>query len=165
MLLKGKVHKVGSDISTDLIIPGRYFHLRNDLEELAKHTFEDLDPDFLKKLKIGDFIVAGRNFGMGSSREHAPLVIKISGVGAILAKSFARIFFRNAINVGLPILECDTDKINEKDILDVDLNKGKINNLTSKEELNFQPIPNIMIDILASGGLVEYINKYGEFKL
>jgi len=148
MLLKGKVHKFGDDISTDLIIPGRYFHLRNNLEELAKYTLEDLDPDFL-----------------GSSREHAPLVMKINGVGAVLAKSFARIFFRNAINVGLPVLECNTDMIDKNDILEIDFEKGKIHNTKKGDDLEFHPLNQVMIDILNAGGLVEYINKYGDFKI
>ncbi len=165
MLLKGKVHKFGDDISTDLIIPGRYFHLRNNLDELAKYTLEDLDPDFLERLKVGDFVVAGKNFGMGSSREHAPLVMKINGVGVVLAKSFARIFFRNAINVGLPVLECNTDMIDKNDILEIDLDKGKIHNIKKGTYLEFHPLPQVMIDILNAGGLVEYINKYGDFKI
>jgi 3-isopropylmalate/(R)-2-methylmalate dehydratase small subunit len=163
--LKGKVHKFGDNISTDLIIAGRYAHLRSNLPELAKHVMEDADKTFAMKVKPGDFIVAGKNFGLGSSREHAPLVIKMSGISAILAKSVARIFFRNAINQGLPVLICDTDKIDEGDVLGVDLAAGKINDLTNGVQLTFGKIPPVMLDILAEGGLIPYINKHGDFKL
>jgi 3-isopropylmalate/(R)-2-methylmalate dehydratase small subunit len=163
--LKGKVHKFGDNISTDLIIAGRYAHLRSNLPELAKHVMEDADKTFATKVKPGDFIVAGKNFGLGSSREHAPLVIKMSGISAILAKSVARIFFRNAINQGLPVLICDTDKIDEGDVLGVDLAAGKINDLTNGVQLTFGKIPPVMLDILAEGGLIPYINKHGDFKL
>ncbi len=130
-MLRGKVFKFGDDISTDHIVPGRLLHLRSNLPELAKHVLEDADPTFAQRVKKGDFVVGGKNFGLGSSREHAPLVIKMSGVSAILAKSMARIFFRNAINVGLPVLICDTEGINDGDELEVDLELGKIKNLTN----------------------------------
>ncbi len=159
-MLKGKVFKFGDSISTDHIIPGRLLRLRSNLPELAKHVFEDADPTFAKRVTRGDFVVGGKNFGLGSSREHAPLVIKISGVTAVLAKSVARIFFRNAINVGLPVLICDTDKINDGDRLEVDLEKGIINNLTNKAQLSFSKIPEIMLRILDEGGLIPYIKKY-----
>ena len=164
-ILKGRVFKFGDNISTDLIIPGRYAHLRSNLPELAKHAMEDADPDFVKQVQPGDFIVGGSNFGLGSSREHAPLVIKMSGISAILAKSFARIFFRNAINQGMPALICDTDKINAGDILEINLTEGTINNLTSHEIYNFSGIPQVMLNILNEGGLIPYINKFGDFKL
>ena len=124
-ILKGKAFKFGNDISTDLIIAGKYAHLRSNLPELAKHVMEDANPDFANQVQPGDFIVGGSNFGLGSSREHAPLVIKMSGVSAILAKSFARIFFRNAINQGVPVLICDTDRIADGDILEIDLNSRR----------------------------------------
>jgi len=165
MILKGKVHKFGDNISTDLIAPGRFFHLRNNLPELAKHTLEDADPEFVEKVRRGDFIVAGKNFGMGSSREHAPTIIKLCGVGAILAKSFARIFFRNAINVGMPVLECETEKIAQGDELEIDLIKGTIRNRKKKLELRFHPLPQVMLNILRDGGLVEHIRKHGGFQL
>jgi len=165
VVLKGKVHKFGDNISTDLIAPGRFFHLRNNLPEMAKHTLEDADPEFIKKVKPGDFIVAGKNFGMGSSREHAATIIKLCGVGAILAKSFARIFFRNAINVGLPILECETEKIAQGDKLEIDLIKGTVGNRKKRLELRFRPLPPVMLNILCDGGLVEHIRKHGTFKL
>lgn len=164
-ILKGKAFKFGDNISTDLIIPGRYAQLRSNLPELAKHTMEDADPTFVAKVKAGDFIVAGNNFGLGSSREHAPLVIKMCGVNAILAKSVARIFFRNAINQGVPVLICDTDSIDDGDEIEVNLTHGMITNLASNLKLSFSKIPQVMLDILGEGGLIPYINKYGDFKL
>jgi 3-isopropylmalate/(R)-2-methylmalate dehydratase small subunit len=164
-MLKGKAFKFGDNISTDLISPGRYFHLRSDLPELAKHAMEDADPSFTSRIKPGDFIVAGKDFGLGSSREHAPLVIKMSGVSAVLAKSVARIFFRNAFNIGLPVLICDTDKINDGDELEIDLEAGSIKNLSTGAELTFGNIPEVMLQILNEGGLVPYIKKYGDFRL
>ncbi|MBA7595438.1 2,3-dimethylmalate dehydratase small subunit [subsurface metagenome] len=165
MILKGKVWKFGDDISTDHIAPGRLFHLRTNLPELAKHVLEDADPDFAKKVKPGDIIAGGKNFGLGSSREHAPRIIKISGVTCILAKSFARIFYRNAINVGLPVLEVDTDRIDEGDELEINLNTGKIENLTKNEELTASQIPPFMLKIIEDGGIEEHIKKYGDFQL
>jgi 3-isopropylmalate/(R)-2-methylmalate dehydratase small subunit len=164
-ILKGKAFKFGDNISTDHIIPGRYAHLRSNLPELAKHVMEDADPTFVKKVKSGDFIVAGKNFGLGSSREHAALVIKMAGVSAILAKSVARIFFRNAVNQGLPTLICDTDKIDAGDKLEVDLTRGIITNLNKGVQLNFGKIPGVMLDILNEGGLIPYITKHGDFEL
>lgn len=164
-MLKGKAHKFGDGISTDHIIPGRYAHLRSNLPELARHVLEDADPNFASKVKSGDFVVGGSNFGLGSSREHAPLVIKMAGVSAILAKSVARIFFRNAINLGLPVLICDTDKINDGDELEVDLAAGTVKNLTSGIKLTFGKIPDVMLAILDEGGLIPYIQKHGDFKL
>ena len=165
MVLKGKAIKFGDDISTDHITPGRYFHLRSNLKELAKHTLEDADPDFTKKVEPGDFVVGGRNFGLGSSREHAPRVIKISGVSAVLAKSFARIFYRNAINVGLPVIECNTDRIDDGDRLEVYLEEGKIKNLTKGEDISFAPIPGFMLRMLQEGGLSAHIRKYKEIRI
>ena len=165
IILKGRAFKFGNDISTDLIIAGKYAHLRSNLPELAKHVMEDANPEFVNQVKPGDFIVGGTNFGLGSSREHAPLVIKMAGVAAILAKSFARIFFRNAINQGVPVLICDTDKINDGDQLEIDLHAGTIKDLTSNEAITFTRIPPAMLSILSEGGLVPYINKHGDFKL
>ena len=165
MKLKGKAHKFGDDISTDLIQPGRYNYLRSNLPELAKHVLEDADPNFASRVKQGDFIVAGKNFGLGSSREHAPTILKLAGVSAVLAKSVARIFFRNAINVGLPVLICDTDKINDGDDLEIDLASGTIVDLTNGAKLTSGAIPNVMIKILSEGGLVPYIKKYGDFRV
>lgn len=164
-MLKGKAIKLGDNITTDHIIPGRYAHLRSNLPELAKHVLEDADPKFFSRVKEGDFIVAGNNFGLGSSREHAPLVIKMAGIRAILAKSAARIFFRNAINLGLPVLICDTDKINDGDELEIDLKAGTIKDITNGNQLTFGKIPEIMLRILDEGGLIPYIQKYGDFRL
>ena len=164
-IMIGSSFKFGDDVSTDLIAPGRLFHLRSNLPELAKHVLEDADPGFAKKVKPGDFVVGGRNFGLGSSREHAPLVMKIAGVGAVLAKSFARIFFRNSINVGLPALICDTDKIDSGDIMEIDLKKGIINNKTKNLKLKFNPLPEVMIKILNDGGLASHIARNKGFNL
>ena len=163
--MRGRAFKFGDNISTDHIIPGRFFHLRSNLPELAKHVLEDVDPKFVSEVKQGDFIVAGKNFGLGSSREHAPLVVKMVGVEAILAKSVARIFFRNAINSGLPVLICDTNKIDNGDELEIDLAQGMIRDLTNGAELSFGKIPEVMLNILNEGGLVAYIKKYGDFRV
>lgn len=165
MLLKGKSHKFGDSISTDLIAPGRYFHLRSNLPELAKHVLEDAGPDFASKVKPGDFVVAGNNFGLGSSREHAAIIIKMAGVGAVLAKSFARIFYRNAINSGLLVLECNTDEIDAGDELEIDLKIGEVKNLTKNKVLKTKPLPEVMIKILNDGGLLEHYKKHKGFKL
>ncbi|MFC1915648.1 3-isopropylmalate dehydratase small subunit [Chloroflexota bacterium] len=164
-MLKGRAFKFGDGISTDHIIPGRFAHLRSNLPELAKHVLEDADPTFVSKVKTGDFVVAGNNFGLGSSREHAPLVIKMAGVSAVLAKSVARIFFRNAINLGLPVLICDTDEIDNGDELEIDLATGIIRDTTNGKQLTFGRIPAAMLRILDEGGLIPYIKKHGDFKL
>ncbi len=161
----GQAFKFGDNISTDHIVPGRLAHLRSNLPELAKHVMEDADPKFASKVKPGDFIVGGSNFGLGSSREHAPLVIKMAGVQAVLAKSVARIFFRNAINLGLPILVCDTDKIDDGDRLEVDLKTSTVKDLTKGITLTFGKLPDVMVKILAEGGLLNYINKHGDLEL
>ena len=165
MELKGKAFKFGDDISTDHIAPGRLFHLRSNLPELAKHVLEDADPEFASKMHKGDFVVAGNNFGLGSSREHAPQIIKIAGVGAVLAKSFARIFYRNAINIGLLLIECDTDKIDAGDELEVDVKKGVVLNKTKNITLPFSPLPDVMIKLLNEGGLIEHLKIHGDFDL
>jgi len=165
LVLKGKAIKLGDNISTDDIIPGRFAHLRSNLPELAKHVLEDAAPEFAAKVTSGDFLVAGKNLGLGSSREHAPVVIKMVGVSAILAKSTARIFFRNAINQGLPVLLCDTDKIGDGDKLEINVNGGKITNLTSGITLSCSKMPPIMSAILREGGLIPYIQKHKDFKL
>lgn len=164
-MLKGKAFTFGNDISTDHIIPGRYAHMRSNLPELAKHVMEDADTTFVSRVKPGDFIVGGSNFGLGSSREHAPLVIKMAGVSAIIAKSVARIFFRNAINLGLPVLICNTDNIHEGDDLEVNLENSTITNVTTGETLTFGKIPDVMLKILDEGGLLPYIEKYGDFQM
>ena len=162
---KGKAFKFGDNISTDHIAPGRLFHLRNDLVEFSKHVLEDADPEFASKVQKGDFVVAGNNFGLGSSREHAPQIIKIAGVGAVIAKSFARIFYRNAINIGLLAIECDTDKIDAGDMLELDIKNGILKDITKNIELKITPLPDVMIKLLDDGGLVEHLNKNGDFKL
>lgn len=157
MILKGKAWKYGDDINTDLIIPARYLNTSDPLE-LAKHCMEDEDIDFSKKISKGDFIVAGKNFGCGSSREHAPISIKFAGISAVIAKSFARIFYRNAFNMGLLILECnEADEIKTGDVLDVDTERGEINNLTQKRVYKILPVPSFMEELLNKGGLMEYM--------
>ena len=157
----GRAWKFGDGISTDHIAPGRFFHLRSNLPELSKHVLEDARTDFAPNVKEGDFVVAGRNFGLGSSREHAPTIIKMAGVEAVIAKSFARIFYRNCVNIGLPVIIADTDQIDEGNMLEVDLSAGKVRNITKKIELNFPPLPEIMTKILQEGGLIPYIQKHG----
>jgi 3-isopropylmalate/(R)-2-methylmalate dehydratase small subunit len=164
-MLKGKAYKFGGNISTDLIVPGRLAHLRSNLPELAKHVLEDADPTFASRVKPGDFVVGGNNFGLGSSREHAPLVIKMAGVSAVLARSVARIFFRNAINQGLPVLICDTALIDDGDELEVDLTAGTVQDLTNGHRLTSGKIPPVMLNILNAGGLLPYIKKYGDFSV
>ncbi|MCI1273753.1 MAG: 3-isopropylmalate dehydratase small subunit [Clostridiaceae bacterium] len=163
--MKGKAFKFGDNISTDHIAPGRLFHLRSNLQEFSKHVLEDADPDFAKNMRKGDFVVAGKNFGLGSSREHAPQIIKIAGVSAVIAKSFARIFYRNAINIGLLAIECDTDAIDAGDELDLDIQKGILKDLTNGAIMQIEPLPPVMIQLLNDGGLVEHIKKNGDFKL
>ncbi len=156
--MNGKSWKYGDNVNTDGIIPARYLNT-TDEKELSSHCMEDIDPDFVKKAKKGDIIVAGENFGCGSSREHAPLSIKAFGVSCVIAKSFARIFFRNAINIGLPIFESKEAamEINEGDEVQVDMNLGKIINLTAKKEYSFIPFADEMKDIIRAGGLMEYV--------
>jgi 3-isopropylmalate/(R)-2-methylmalate dehydratase small subunit len=171
-VIKGKAIKLGDNISTDDIIPGRFAHLRSNLPELAKHALEDAAPEFASKARAlsaaGEgkaILVAGKNIGLGSSREHAPVVVKMSGVGAILAKSAARIFFRNAINQGLPILFCDTDRIRDGDELEINVTDGKIADVTSGITLSCGRMPPIMSAILKEGGLIPYIQKHKDFVL
>ncbi len=165
MILRGKAHKFGNDVNTDYIIAGKYKARILDWQELAKHVMEDADPGFYSKLAPGDFIVAGTNFGCGSSRETAPRVIKAAGISAVLGKGFARIFFRNAINVGLPAVECDTELIQDGDELEVDLAGGRVRNLTRGAETQVAPLPGVMMELLNDGGLVEHVKKYGRFNL
>lgn len=166
MILKGVSYKIGDDINTDYIISGRYKFSITDIKELAKHIMEDIDPNFYARLKKGEsFLVAGKNFGMGSSREQAPLVIKEAGIVGVVAKSFARIFYRNAINIGLPLIEADTEGISEGDALDIDLEKGILKDLTKKKEIKIKPLPTVMRKLLEDGGLVEHFKKYGGINL
>lgn len=167
MLLQGRALRLpqNDDINTDYVISGRYKFKIQDPYELAKHVMEDLEPDFYKRVKKGDFIVAGKNFGCGSSREQAPQAIKYAGISAVLAKSFARIFYRNCFNLGLPAIELDTDGFEDQDELEVDLDKGVVLNKTKKIEKKFSPIPKTMQVLLKDGGLVEHFKKHGGFKL
>ena len=165
MAQTGRAWKFRDGISTDDITPGRFFHLRSNLPELAKHCLEDERPEFVAEIKPGDFVVGGRNFGQGSSREHAPIVIKLAGAAAILAPSFARIFYRNAINSGIPAIICDADQIDDGDELEVRLTEGKVIDHTKGTALEFDRLPDIMQRILADGGLAEHIKKHGDFAL
>jgi 3-isopropylmalate/(R)-2-methylmalate dehydratase small subunit len=155
----GKVWKFGDNIDTDVIIPARYLNT-SEPAELAKHVMEDIDPSFSSKVEPGDIIVAGENFGSGSSREHAPIALKAAGVGAVIAKSFARIFYRNSFNMGLPIFELpEADRIEEGDRVEIDMEKGVIRNLTKGEEYRFTPIPPFMQQLIDAGGLIKYAQK------
>jgi len=161
MVIKGIVHKLGDDINTDDIIAAKYL-VSSDAHELGKHCLENIQPDFVSKVKPGDIIVAGKNFGCGSSREHAPLALKGCGIAAVLAKSFAGIFFRNAINIGLPFLESvDLEKISDGDSLEIDLSSGIIKNLTKNEVYRTQVFPEFLQAIVGCGGLMAYIKNKG----
>ena len=166
MKIEGKTIKLGDNINTDFIISGRYKFSITDIKELSKHIMEDIDPDFPKKIIPGkSIIVAGSNFGMGSSREQAPLVIRESGIVCVAAKSFARIFYRNAFNIGLALIEVNTDTIDENDSLEIDLDKGIFRNISKKYELEINPLPSFMQNLLKEGGLVNYFKKHGELKI
>lgn len=165
MIIDGKCWKFGDDISTDHIQPFKYYHLRSNLKELSKHVLEDANPEFPKKVQVGDIVVAGKNFGLGSSREHAPWIIKLAGVRMVVASSFARIFFRNAINIGLIPVICDTESITQGDILRADLGQGVLLNLTRADEFHIEPLPEIMLKILNDGGLAAHIKKHRDFSL
>ncbi len=163
MQVKGKVWKFGDDVNTDLIIAGRFKLSMTDIDELSKHAMESLMPEFAEKVEKGDFVVAGRNFGCGSSREQAPLVLKHLGVAAVIAESFARIFYRNAINIGLPAVECEEVRdIEAANILEVDLVKGCIKNISKESFYKMKPIPQELWNILSEGGLVNYAKKHGK---
>jgi 3-isopropylmalate dehydratase small subunit len=160
----GRAHVYGNDIDTDRIIAGKYTKTL-DLQSLAEHVLEDLDPEFRSKLVAGDVLVAGDNFGCGSSREQAPLALKVAGVSAVIAKYFARIFFRNAINIGLPVLEVPDLEATSGDEIEVDLESGTVRNLTKGTSYHAAPMPPVMIEILAEGGLVAYLKKHGTYRL
>ena len=159
-MLKGKVHKYGANIDTDAILPTRYLNL-SEPDELARYCMEDFDPEFVTRVQPGDVIVATTNFGSGSSREHAPLAIKGSGISCVIAKSFARIFFRNSINIGLPLLECDeaVDNIEAGNKVEIDLSSGKIKNLTKGTEFTARPYPDFMAELISAGGLIEHTKQ------
>ena len=160
MIFTGKVLKYGDNVDTDVIIPARYLNTI-DKKELASHCMEDIDKDFVKKVNDGDIMVGGANFGCGSSREHAPIAIKHSGIACVIAKTFARIFYRNAINIGLAILECPeaSDKIEAGDNVVVDFDTGVITNVTKNETYKAEPYPDFLKDIIASGGLLNSLKK------
>ena len=166
-MTKGTAHRLNpfDNVNTDYVISGRYKFKIKDMKELSRHLFEDIDPDFHKKVKSGDYVIAGENFGCGSSREQATWVIKEAGISAVLAKSFARIFFRNAFNIGLCVVECDTDKIANGDIVELDLEKEIVINHTKNTTIKTVPIPKLMRRFLNDGGVVEHFKKYGGFKL
>lgn len=160
MKIKGRALKYGDHVNTDVIIPGAYLGL-TDPKELAKHCMEGIDPDFPKKVKAGDIVVGGVNFGCGSSREHAPMALKGCGVGAVVAKSFAAIFYRNAINIGLPLIECPeaVDETDEGDVLEIDMDLGVLQNITKGRSYQISSLPESIKDILSLGGLIEYVKN------
>ena len=161
MKINGRAIKLGDNINTDFIISGRYKFAITDIKELARHIMEDIDPNFPSKIIPGkSVIVAGKNFGMGSSREQAPLVIKAAGINAVLAKSFARIFYRNGFNIGLALIETDTDRIRDLDELEVDLATGEVRDKTRNAVLAIKPLPEFMQAILKEGGVIHYIKKF-----
>lgn len=167
MILEGQARrlKIADDINTDYIISGRYkFHI-SDPKELSKHIFEDLETNFIGRIKEGDFVVAGRNFGCGSSREQAPLALKAAGIKAVIAKSFARIFYRNAFNLGLLLIEAETDAIKDADKLQINLDGGKIVITVDNKEIKFLPLPAFAQKLLLEGGVVNYLKKYGSLKI
>ncbi len=160
MITKGKVFKYGNNVDTDVIIPARYLNT-SDPDELAKHCMEDIDKDFAKKVQEGDIIVANKNFGCGSSREHAPIAIKASGISCVIASTYARIFYRNAFNTGLPILECQeaSEKIKNGDEVEINFITGEIKNITSNEVYHAQPFPEFIQKVIDSDGLVNYVKS------
>lgn len=160
MLLKGRAWRFGDDVDTDAIIPARYLNT-SDPAELAKHVMEDADKDFPARVGKGDVLVAGKNFGCGSSREHAPIAIKAAGISAVVARSFARIFYRNSFNIGLPIFECPeaSERITEGDVIEIDADSGLIRNLTKAEQYSARPIPPFMQELISAGGLIEWTKK------
>lgn len=160
MRLRGRVWKYGDNVDTDVIIPARYLNT-SDPGELAKHAMEDLDPSFAASVMPGDLIVAGRNFGCGSSRQHAPMALKAAGVSAVLAVSFARIFFRNAVNIGLPVVEVESiqEEVEQGDVLELDLLSGTVANERTGKVLSFVPLPPFLLEIVELGGLAEYVRR------
>jgi 3-isopropylmalate/(R)-2-methylmalate dehydratase small subunit len=166
MTIQAKAVRFGDDVNTDYIISGKYKFKSNDIQDMARHAMEELDPRYYERVSPeGGILVAGTNFGCGSSREQAPLVLIHSSTRAVLARSFARIFFRNAINTGLPVIECDTSRINEGDEIAIDLEDGIVRDLTTGEELPFAPLPPVMARLLADGGLAAHFRTHGTFSL
>lgn len=166
-MVKGTAHRLNpfDNVNTDYVISGRYKFKIKDMKELSKYLFEDIDPDFHKKVKSGDYVIAGENFGCGSSREQAPWVIKEAGISAVIAKSFARIFFRNAFNIGLCVVECDTGGIKDGDVVELDMDGGVVINHTRNETIKTKPVPMFMRRLLEDGGVIEHFKKYGDFKI
>ena len=164
MKVLGRVWKYGDNVNTDYIIPGRYMEL-TDPREMAKHAMEGIDPTFINNVQSGDVIVGGTNFGCGSSREHAPLALKYAGIGCVVAESYARIFYRNAVNIGLPAVECSgiTLAVNQEDRLELDLGNGTVTNVTQGTKLKFTSLPPFMLEVLNAGGLVPYLSKVDEW--
>jgi len=165
MIVKGRVHRFGDDIDTDAIISSRNKAKFLEIADLARHAFEDIDPGFPGRFSPGDIIVAGRNFGCGSSREAAPRVLQALGAGAVVAESFARIFFRNAINIGLPALPCDTRRFADGDTLEIDLSAGRATDLTNGATADAEPLPPVMLNIVADGGLAAHLRRHGRYVL
>ena len=165
MKLRSKVHKFGANVDTDVIIPARYLNI-SDPAELARHCMEGIDSEFLSRVKPGDIIIATTNFGCGSSREHAPIAIKAAGISCVIAASFARIFFRNAINIGLPLLECKeaAEETEAGDILEAELESGEIRNVTRNKLFNAEPYPDFMLEIISAGGLIEHTRRKLEIR-
>ena len=165
MSLQGKAIIFGDDINTDYIIADHYKMRSTDIREIARYAFADYDPEFMKRMRPGDILVAGRNFGCGSAREAAPHVLKVSGISCVLATSFARIFFRNAVNIGLPIMECDTSAIKEGDDLVVDVKSGSVEDRTQGTRITAVPVTGIMAAILDAGGIAGYLRLHGDLVL
>ncbi|MGQ9588246.1 MAG: 3-isopropylmalate dehydratase small subunit [Thermoplasmata archaeon] len=165
--MTGRAHRFTphDDINTDYIISGRYKFKIDDMNELARHVMEDIAPDFASKVGKGDFVVAGKNFGCGSSREQAPRALRAAGVAAVIARSYARIFYRSSFNVGLPLIECDTDWIRDGELLTLDLDKGEVMSETSGKSVKIAPIPRTMQILLQDGGLIPHLKKRGDFFL
>lgn len=166
MILKGRAHRlsINDNINTDYIISGRYKFRIEDPKELSRYIFEDISRNFSSRIKKGDFIVAGKNFGCGSSREQAPRALKAAGIGAVIAKGFARIFYRNSFNIGLALIECHTDGIDEDDLLEIDLDKGTLVNKTKGIKSEIKGIPTVMRKLLKDGGVINHLKRYGGFK-
>ena len=164
--MKGRVWKVGDNIDTDVILPGKYLNISNP-HELKKHCMEGIDKEFFRKIASGDILVAGENFGCGSSREHAPIALQAAEISCIIAKTFSRIFYRNSINIGLPIIECPkaVEKIEGKDVLEIDFSRGKISNITKGEDYDFLPFAQFLEEIIKGGGLINYTRKRLKEKL
>lgn len=165
MIIRGRAHCFGDDVNTDYVIASKYKAKTLDIREMAKHLMEDLDPGFAERMRPGDIIVGGRNFGCGSSREAAPRVIQAAGISAVLAVSFARIFFRNSVNIGLPVFPCDTAFIGDGDELEIDLASGGVNDISTGGSVQVAPLPQVMVNIIADGGLVAHLRKHGTFVL